>query len=96
MNIWASKLATLSYLTLSCQVCLGCSISSGTPSQVVGIENPNLSSSENNRILRYYGVGAQIIKELKIKKMILVSRTRKRIIALKGYGIKITKQEIIK
>tara|TARA_B100000579_G_C22747200_1_gene812142 strand:+ start:113 stop:1171 length:1059 start_codon:yes stop_codon:yes gene_type:complete len=58
--------------------------------------NTNLSSSENNRVLRYYGVGAQIIKELKIKKMILVSRTRKRIIALKGYGIKITKQEIIK
>ena len=53
-------------------------------------------SSENNRILRYYGVGAQIIKELKIKNMILVSRSKKRIIALKGYGIKITKQEIIK
>ena len=58
--------------------------------------NPSSISSENNKILRYYGIGAQIIKELKIKKMILVSRTKKRIIALKGYGIKITKQEIIK
>ena len=58
--------------------------------------NPNPASSENNRILRYYGVGAQIIKELKIKNMILVSRSKKRVIALKGYGIKITKQEIIK
>ena len=58
--------------------------------------NPSSSSSVSNRILRYYGVGAQIIKELKIKKMILVSRTTKRIIALKGYGIKISKQEIIK
>ena len=58
--------------------------------------NPSPSSSESNRILRYYGVGAQIIKELKIKNMILVSRSKKRIIALKGYGIKITKQEIIK
>ena len=58
--------------------------------------NPSSSSSVSNRILRYYGVGAQIIKELKIKKMILVSRSKKRIIALKGYGIKITKQEIIK
>ncbi len=57
--------------------------------------NPS-SSSENDKILRYYGVGAQIIKELKIKNMILVSRSKKRIIALKGYGIKITKQEIIK
>ena len=58
--------------------------------------NPKPISSENNRILRYYGVGAQIIKELKIKKMILVSRVKKRIIALKGYGIEIKKQEIIK
>ena len=58
--------------------------------------NFNPTSSENNKILRYYGIGAQIIKELKIKNMILVSRTKKRIIALKGYDIKIAKQEIIK
>ncbi len=58
--------------------------------------NPGPISSEDNRILRYYGIGAQIIKELKIKNMILVSRSKKRVIALKGYGIKITKQEIIK
>ena len=58
--------------------------------------NPNAVSSKSSKILRYYGVGAQIIKELKIKNMILVSRSKKRIIALKGYGIKITKQEIIK
>ena len=38
----------------------------------------------------------QIIKDLKIRNMILVSRSKKRIIALDGYGIKITKQEIIK
>ena len=54
------------------------------------------NSKENSKILRYYGVGAQIIKELKIKDMILVSRSKKRIIALKGYGIKIKKQEILK
>ena len=56
----------------------------------------NPASSENNKILRYYGIGAQIIKELQIRKMILVSRSVKRIIALEGYGIKITKQEIMK
>ena len=50
---------------------------------------------QNNNILRYYGIGAQIIKDLKINKMILVSRTKKRIIALNGYGIKIARQEII-
>ena len=54
------------------------------------------NSSENNSILRYYGVGAQILKELKIKNMILVSRSKKRIIALKGYGLKIKRQEIIR
>ena len=58
--------------------------------------NSSSASSENNKVLRYYGIGAQIIKELKIKKMILVSRSKKRVIALKGYGIKITKQEIIR
>ena len=54
------------------------------------------NSAENNSILRYYGVGAQILKELKIKNMILVSRSKKRIIALKGYGLKIKRQEIIR
>ena len=46
--------------------------------------------------MRYYGIGAQIIKDFKIKNMILVSRSRKKIIGLDGYGIKITRQEIIK
>ena len=40
--------------------------------------NQNTNSHENNNVLRYYGVGAQIIKELKIKKMILVSRSKKK------------------
>ena len=51
---------------------------------------------KSTNILRYYGIGAQIIKDLNIKNMILVSRSRKKIIGLDGYGIKITKQEIIK
>ena len=52
----------------------------------------------NNNIntLRYYGIGAQIIKDLKVKNMILISRSRKKIIGLEGYGIKIKKQIIIK
>ena len=52
--------------------------------------------SNSTNILRYYGIGAQIIKDFKIKNMILVSRTKKKIIGLEGYGIKITRQEIIK
>ena len=34
--------------------------------------------------------------KLNIKKMILVTRSRKKVIGLEGYGIKITNQEIIK
>jgi 3,4-dihydroxy 2-butanone 4-phosphate synthase / GTP cyclohydrolase II len=70
---------------------------------LVVIKDQNLSAIKstgervkNNNILRYYGIGAQIIKELRIKNMILVSRSKKKIIGLDGYGIKITKQEIIK
>ena len=67
------------------------------------IKDQNFNSSKNikknskdNNIIRYYGIGAQIIKDLKIKNMILVSRSKKKIIGLDGYDIKITKQEIIK
>jgi len=46
--------------------------------------------------LRYYGIGAQIIKDLKVKNMILITRNRKKIIGLEGFGLKIVKQVIIK
>ena len=49
-----------------------------------------------DKLIRNYGIGAQIIKALNIKKMILVTRSKKKVIALDGYGIKIIKQEIIK
>ena len=45
--------------------------------------------------IRNYGVGAQILKKLKIKNMILVTRSKKKVIGLEGFGIKIKKQEII-
>tara|TARA_B100001250_G_scaffold34401_1_gene27850 strand:- start:673 stop:1788 length:1116 start_codon:yes stop_codon:yes gene_type:complete len=50
----------------------------------------------HDKLIRNYGIGAQIIKSLKIKNMILVTRSKKKVIGLDGYGIKITKQEIIK
>ncbi len=53
-------------------------------------------NEKDNFILRYYGIGAQIIKDLKVKNMILVTRTRKKIIGLEGFGLKIKKQEILK
>ena len=61
------------------------------------INNKNNISKENNiNTLRYYGVGAQIIKDLNIKNMILISRSKKKIIGLDGFGLKIKKQIIIK
>ena len=49
-----------------------------------------------NKLIKNYGIGAQIIKSLNIKRMILVTRSKKRVVGLDGYGIKIIKQEIIK
>ena len=56
----------------------------------------NISKENNINTLRYYGIGAQIIKDLNIKNMILVSRSKKKIIGLDGFGLKIKKQIIIK
>ena len=49
-----------------------------------------------DKLIKNYGIGAQIIKALNIKNMILVTKSKKIVVGLEGYGIKITKQEIIK
>ena len=54
----------------------------------------NKQRGENKQI-RNYGIGAQIIKDLKIKKMILITRSPKKVIGLEGFDIKITRQELI-
>ena len=59
------------------------------------INNQN-SKSNNINTLRYYGIGAQIIKDQNVKNMILLSRSKKKIIGLEGFGLKIKKQIIIK
>ena len=58
--------------------------------------NNNIISDNNINTLRYYGIGAQIIKDLNVRNMILISRSKKKIIGLEGFGLKITKQVIIK
>ncbi len=61
------------------------------------INNNNSISKDNNiNTLRYYGIGAQIIKDLNVKNMVLISRSKKKIIGLEGFGLKISKQIIIK
>ncbi len=61
------------------------------------INNQNKTLKDRNiNTLRYYGIGAQIIKDLNVKNMILLSRSRKKIIGLDGFDLKIKKQIIIK
>ena len=62
---------------------------------IINNQNSVLKLS-NISTLRYYGIGAQIIKDLNVQNMILLSRSRKKIIGLDGFGLKIKKQIIIK
>ena len=58
-------------------------------------KNKDFYKKGNDRLIRNYGIGAQIIKDLKIKNMILITKSPKKVIGLEGYDIKIIKQEII-
>ena len=77
---------------------------------LVFIKDPNLKSVSatlkdyqnkkyyrkgKDKLIRNYGLGAQILKNLTVKKMILVTKSRKKVIGLEGYNLSITKQEII-
>ena len=42
--------------------------------------------------LRDYGIGAQILRELGIRKMILLTNNPKKVVGLKGYGLEIVKR----
>jgi len=44
---------------------------------------------KKNLQLRDYGIGAQILIDLGIKKMILISNSKKTIVGLEGYGLKV-------
>ena len=57
-------------------------------------KNKDLKKGKDN-LIRNYGIGAQIIKDLKINKMILITKTPKKVVGLEGFNIKITKQELI-
>ena len=70
----------------------------------------NFDMNDNNSVLKFmsskketpansirnYGVGAQIIKKIGLNNLILVTKSKKRIVGLDGFGIKIKKQEIFK
>ena len=63
---------------------------------IINNEMNKIKKSETDVTLRYYGLGAQIIKEFNVRNMILLSRTKKRLIGLEGFGLKIKRQIIIK
>ena len=54
------------------------------------------SEEKSSTQLRDYGVGAQILIDIGVKNMILISNSKKTIIGLQGYGLKITKTIPIK
>ena len=56
----------------------------------------NRKKDLSSNLIRNYGVGAQIIKKLGLNDIILVTKSKKRIVGLDGFGIKIIKQEIFK
>tara|TARA_B100000941_G_scaffold156305_1_gene110913 strand:- start:68 stop:1168 length:1101 start_codon:yes stop_codon:yes gene_type:complete len=58
-------------------------------------KNKEIYKRVNNKLIRNYGIGAQIIKDLKIKNMILITKSPKKVIGLEGYDIKIINQELI-
>ena len=61
-----------------------------------GYKSKTFYNKGRDKLIKNYGIGAQIIKALGIKNMILVTKSKKKVIGLEGYGIKITRQEIIK
>ena len=63
---------------------------------IINNEMNKFKKNDTDVTLRYYGLGAQIIKEFNVKNMILFSRSKKKLIGLEGFGLKIKKQIIIK
>ncbi|MBI3453917.1 MAG: 3,4-dihydroxy-2-butanone-4-phosphate synthase [Rhodospirillales bacterium] len=53
------------------------------------------AASSGRSELRDYGVGAQILLDLGVKDMVLLSNTRRTIVGLEGYGLQIVEQRAI-
>ena len=45
--------------------------------------------TKNNNILRYYGIGAQILRAVGVKKFDLLTNNPRKVIGLEGFGLEI-------
>jgi len=61
------------------------------PSQIVS----GAAQAKGPSALREYGIGAQILRDLGVRHMILYSNTPSRIVGLDGYGLDIVEQRVI-
>lgn len=58
--------------------------------RMLSADNPRVP-----RVLRDYGIGAQILLDLGVKNMILLTNSRRTIVGLEGYGLNIVEQRAI-
>ena len=56
------------------------------------VANPNPATVQPVMDFRDYGIGAQVLSALGISKLVLLSRDRRRVIGLEGYGLEIVKR----
>ena len=57
-------------------------------------KNKNFYKKGKDKLIRNYGIGAQIIKDLKIKNMILITKSPKKVIGLRWLWYKNNKTGI--
>jgi 3,4-dihydroxy 2-butanone 4-phosphate synthase/GTP cyclohydrolase II len=65
------------------------------PTAVSDTVRKRLSSPRPPGNLRDYGIGAQILLDLGVKDMVLLSNTQRNIIGLEGYGLNVVEQRQI-
>jgi 3,4-dihydroxy 2-butanone 4-phosphate synthase/GTP cyclohydrolase II len=58
----------------------------------IAVEVMNASPADDGNELRDYGVGAQILADLGVHEMILLTNSHKSLVALSGYGLNIVEQ----
>ncbi|MAV87330.1 MAG: 3,4-dihydroxy-2-butanone-4-phosphate synthase [Rhodospirillaceae bacterium] len=66
------------------------------PSPTIISERLKINQEETQQTFRGYGIGAQILLELGINQMIVLSNTEQTLIGLEGYGLTIAERRAIK